>query len=61
LTGDAALQLQQLPDLLLLPSDLAPFAKHLLAAAATEAGGTFQPAAPPAEGELQKGLVTNIG
>lgn len=51
LTADAALQLQQLPDLLLLPSDLAPFAKHVLAAAASEAGGTYQPAATPgAEG-----------
>jgi hypothetical protein len=52
LTGDAALQLQQLPDLLLLPSDLAPFAKHVLAAAATEAGGTYQQAAPAVEGEV---------
>lgn len=46
LTGDAALQLQRLPDLVLLPSDLAPFAKHVVAAPATEAGGTFQPAPP---------------
>lgn len=50
LTGDAALELQQLPDLMLLPSDLAPFAKVVTAAAATEAGGAFHP--PAAEGEL---------
>lgn len=53
LTGDAALELQQLPDLMLLPSDLAPFAKTVTAAAATEAGGAFQPAA--AEGERAVG------
>lgn len=46
LTGDAALQLHTLPHLLLLPSDLAPFAKAVAASAATEAGGTYQQ--PPA-------------
>jgi hypothetical protein len=43
LTGDAALQLQQLPDLLLLPSDLAPFAKLVAAPPASQAGGGYVP------------------
>jgi hypothetical protein len=47
LTADAALQLQQLPDLLLLPSDLAAFAKTVAAAPATVTGGGYQPAASP--------------
>jgi hypothetical protein len=47
LTADAALQLQQLPDLLLLPSDLAAFAKTVAAAPATATGGGYQPAASP--------------
>lgn len=43
LTGDAVLQLQELPELMLLPSDLAPFAKLVPAAAPTAAGGCYMP------------------
>eukprot|EP00775_Hariotina_reticulata_P006992 gene6992-7206_t len=43
LTGDAVLHLQQLPELMLLPSDLAPFAKLVPAGVATAAGGSYAP------------------
>ncbi|WIA13462.1 hypothetical protein OEZ85_007042 [Tetradesmus obliquus] len=61
LTADAALQLQQLPDLLLLPSDLAAFAKTVAAAPATTAGGGYQPAASPAAQSSPQVVVINPG
>ncbi|KAF8059983.1 POLA2 [Scenedesmus sp. PABB004] len=61
LTGDAALALESLPDLLLLPSDLAPFAKALPAAPARADGGGYAPAGSPgAEGAPQV-VVINPG
>lgn len=52
LTSDTALELQQLPDLLLLPSDLAPFAKLVAATPATTAGGAYTAATSPGERRL---------
>lgn len=55
LTADPALMLQQLPHMLLLPSDLAPFAKLVAAAAATATGGGY--AVPNSPGRWCSGFV----
>ncbi|KAF6255494.1 DNA polymerase alpha/epsilon subunit B-domain-containing protein [Scenedesmus sp. NREL 46B-D3] len=48
-------------DLLLLPSDLAPFAKTVAAAPATSTGGGYQPAASPAAQSSPQVVVINPG